>query len=120
DRRMVMMTRSDASARSGRVRLSDARTGVPVAAPLPVDATAIRVNRSGSRVLVAGGDGRISVLTLRTPAPNVELRGGDESPAPMRTPPIRAGRMEHAMLQARFSRDRARVPPAPPHGTAPP
>src|SRR5262249_27666199 len=64
DRTIVMMTRSDASARSGRVRLSDARTGVPVAAPLPVDATAIRVNRSGSRVLVAGGDGRISVLTL--------------------------------------------------------
>jgi WD40 repeat protein len=91
DRTVIMMTRSDASTRSGRVRLGDARSGLPVAAPLPVDATAIRVNRSGRRVLVAGGDGRISVWTLRTPAPNVELRGRD------------------AMLQARFSRDGVRV-----------
>jgi WD40 repeat protein len=91
DRTVVMMTRSDASTRSGRVRLSDARSGLPVAAPLPVDATAIRVNQSGRRVLVAGGDGRISVWTVRTPAPNIDLRGGD------------------SMLQARFSRDGTRV-----------
>jgi WD40 repeat protein len=91
ERTVVMMTRGDTASRSGRVRLSDARSGLPVVAPLPVDVTAIRVNRSGRRVVVAGSDGRVGVWTLRTPIPSIDLRA--------RGP----------ILQARFSRDGARV-----------
>jgi WD40 repeat protein len=90
DRTLVMMTKPDAT-RAGRVRLSDARSGFPLAAPLQVAAAAIRVNRSGRRIAVTGGDGKVGVWTVRSPLPTIDLPTGD------------------TMLQARFSRDGTHV-----------
>lgn len=100
DRTVVMMAAPDIHAPVRNVRLADARSGLPVQRLLRDDATAIRVSRSGRRLIVARTDGMIRVLAVRTALPSVDLRGSGP------------------MLQSRFSKDGQHVLTASLDGTA--